>query len=262
MLKVNFYPMYENLLVIGATSELFSRLIPKWLPYVKTFTCIGQNEMILNKLKETYPHHVEIVSLNLLDHSSYAVIESLLKERSFDGLIQLQGYGLYGAFPSIEIEDHEKIFYLNFISLVKIAHLFMNFQKDENKKKVILHAASLAGIVHCPFLASYSAAKAALIHFSETIRIESASHFSILTLCPKAFGIQFSARASNGKFHNPESIEGYTKKVVEAFFQALLKKEASLYCTIWDSITAKLYPLIPKKWVLKIFEKRILRRLK
>lgn len=259
MSEIRYFPLYENLLVVGATSELFLEMIPKLLPYVKKFTCIGRDEKILSEIHSHYPHHVEILSLDLLDNNVYPRIESLLENQEFDGLLQLQGYGLYGFFDSIDLKDHEKIIQLNLVSLMKILHLFIQKQKRPNKCKLILQAASLAGIVYCPFLASYAAAKSALIHLSKTLELENLEHFKFITLSPKSFGSHFALRASLGKYEKPEG-KAYTEQVIKRFVQAVIHKKGDIYCSWADWFLAKLYFFVPKKLMYQIFKKIMLKR--
>jgi short-subunit dehydrogenase len=260
MSKIRSYPLYNHLLVVGATSEVFQLLVPKLLPYVQKITCIGRNETILQELKNQYPRLIESHQIDLSHLENYKKIEELLDKETFDGLIQLQGYGLYGTFESIDFIDHQKIIDLNLTSLMKIAHTFIRTQKNPAQKKLLLHAASLAGVVYCPFLASYSAAKAGLIHFTETLQIENLDHFNCIALCPKGFGTKFSLRASFGKYQNPPSFKHYTDQVIEAFLQAIISPKGQRFCTFSDWISSKLFFFIPKKYLFKRFQKKMEQR--
>jgi len=260
MSKLHSYPIYEHLLVVGATSELFSFLVPKLIPYVKKFTCVGRDAEILKKLELSYPKHIETVCLDLLNKDDFFSIQKLLSTQEYDGLLQLQGFGIYGRFETVDFQDHEKIFNLNFTIPAKIAHLFIRLQKQPNKKKIILNASSLAGEVYCPYLASYSAAKSALTHLTKTLHIENLEHFICVALCPKSFGQRFSFRASNGKFCNDNSINDYTKDVVDSFFKVLIQKKTKTFCTFFDWILSKLYFFVPKIILRRSFRHRLMRK--
>ena len=257
MSKISSYPLYKSLLVVGATSELFDRLIKDLLPYVEKFTCIGRNSEQLKTLQKLYPTHVDIIRLDLDEEPSYQTIETLLKTQSFDGLLQFQGFGIYGLFKDIPWQDHEKIMQLNLLSLMRIFHLFTKHQLSPANKKIVIHATSLAGLVYCPYLASYSAAKASLHHFTQTMAMEFSKELTIMSICPKAFGKNFSIKASKGFYENPQTIENYTKKVVSAFFHALIKKKPITFCTLSDRIQAFCYYLFPKKFLFYLFKKKM-----
>jgi short-subunit dehydrogenase len=262
MSKKSSYPLYKSILVIGATSELFFLLIKKLLPYVEKFVCIGRNQEHLHELKALYPSHVEIHAIDLEDEKSFDFIEHLIKTHSFDALLQFQGYGLYGLFEEISWQDHEKILQLNLNSLMRIFQLFAKFNYDPNQKKVIIHATSMAGLVYCPYLASYSAAKAGLHHFTKTMEMEYLDKFTIMSICPKGFGKSFSIKASKGHYQNSLEVETYTKKVVSSFFKALIQKKPKTFCTFLDLLSVLSFFLVPKKILFQQFKLKMTQRLK
>lgn len=260
MLKTHSYPLYDHLLVIGATSELFQLVLSRILPYVGKLTCIGRNLDGLKNLKEEYPNHLEILQADLSKKEDLALIDALIQKTSFDGLLQLQGYGYYGKYDEIEFIEHERIIQLNLLSLMEICHSFLKYQKSSDKKKLILHVASLAGIIHPPYIASYAAAKAALIHLTKTLQIENLDYFTFEVLCPGAFGKHFSYIASKGSYKNPDTYKRYTDQVVEALFAMIAHKKHRMYCTILDWLKGKIYFFSPLRWIKKGFDKRFSRK--
>lgn len=143
---------------------------------------------------------------------------------------------------------------------MEICHSFLKHQRSAGKKKLILHVASLAGIIYPPYLASYAAAKAALIHLTKTLQIENLEHFNFEVLCPGAFGKHFSFIASKGSYKNPDTYARYTSQVVEALFQVIANKKHYTYCTFFDWLKAKIYFFSPLSWIKKGFEKRFSRK--
>lgn len=256
------YPLYDHILVIGATSELFSLMIVPLLPYVRMMTCVGRNHAHLEKLKNDFPQHVTTHVVDLLEPEAMKTISHLIASNSFDALVQLQGFGHYGLFETIPSHDHEKILYVNLTSVITIANLFITHQKDPKKQKVILHAASLAGLVFCPYLASYGAAKAGLHHFTQTIALELGNDFFIQSLCPKAFGQHFSMIASSGLYRNPDSLRAYTAKVSQAFVDSLILRKKSTFCTVGDRLMALLYFAVPQRLMTYLFKRKMKKRVR
>ena len=143
---------------------------------------------------------------------------------------------------------------------MEICHSFVRHQKREGKKKLIVHIASLAGIIHPPFLASYAAAKSALIHLTKTLQIETVDHFQFSVLCPGAFGKHFSYIASKGTYQNSDDLANYTKQVADTLYKAIAYKKSITYCTFSDWLKARIYFIAPLKWIKKGFEKRFSRK--
>ncbi len=253
--------MYNHLLVIGATSELFHLLVSRLIPYITKFTCIGRNENRLLELKNKYPNHIEVIVLDLMQEASFQAIHQIIRSNDFDGLIQLQGYGIYGDFLDISIDDHIKIMHLNFHSYMRIFHDFAQFQKNLKKKKLIVHAASLAGIVPCAYLASYSAAKAALLHFTKAMELEHLDTFFIQAICPSSFGTEFAKTASKGLYKNSSSVKNYTDQVIKTFYDVIIFLKKKSYCSYLDFFKSHLYPILPKRILEKIFKNKIKSRI-
>ena len=92
-------------------------------------------------------------------------------EKHIDILINNAGGGISGSAEKTSLNDAKRLFDLNFFApfqAVKFAVPFMRAAKNG----IIINIGSVAGVMHVPFQAFYSASKAALEAFSNCLRGE------------------------------------------------------------------------------------------
>ena len=261
MSKSSSYPIYEHLLIIGATSELAEDLFEKILPLASQFTLVGRDTQKLRLLQARFGKKISILSIDLSNLNELNKLLLHIQEYKFDGLIQLQGLGYYGHFEQIEIPSHLEVLEINFTSQLQIIHQFVKYQKDPTQVKLIVSVASMAGLVSCPYLASYSTAKAALIHLSKILDIELKPEFRVLTVCPGAFGKAFSLKASSGKYHKQDGNKRYFSQVIETITQVIEHKKPKVFCCFLDRIKWIFSWVTPGVLLKKLFKKTLLSRI-
>lgn len=101
-----------------------------------------------------------------------------------DHLVNNAGSGLYGHFMDLPLEDDLHMMQLNMASLVTLSKLFGR-QMALRKEGRILNVASLLSFLPFPYYSVYSATKAFVLAFSETLAAElDGSGVVVTTLCP------------------------------------------------------------------------------
>jgi len=261
MSKNSSCPIYNHLLIIGATSELGLQLFEKINRLSKHFTLVGRDLKKLKALQNRFGEKVSTLCIDLSHHDSMQKLLVHIEEHTFDGLVQLQGLGYYGHFENIPITSHLEVIAINFTSQLQLIHHFVKHQQDNSHLKLILSVASIAGLVPCPYLASYSTAKAALIHLSKILDIELRDCFRVLTVCPGAFGKAFSLKASLGKYHKEDGNQHYFNQVIETIAYVIKNKKPKVFCSLLDQLKWLFSLITPRFLLKKLFKKTLLSRI-
>jgi len=92
-------------------------------------------------------------------------------EKRIDILINNAGMGISGAVEKTAPADARKLFELNFFSLFEAVKYALPYMRSQ-KGGVIINLGSVAGTMHVPFQAFYSASKAAVEALSNCLRGE------------------------------------------------------------------------------------------
>ena len=100
------------------------------------------------------------------------VASKIKKEHShIDVLINCAGVGTGGAVEDISYDQLKWVFDINVLGLVELTNRLIPLLKQSNTGRII-NLSSVAGEITIPFQVVYSMSKAAIIKFSEGLRIE------------------------------------------------------------------------------------------
>jgi uncharacterized protein len=112
-----------------------------------------------------------------------------------DFLVNNAGYGVFGEFAKVSLEDTLGQIQLNVTALTHLTRLFLGPMIERHSGK-IMNVASTAGFQPGPLMAVYYATKAYVISFSEALANElSGSGVTVTCLCPGATDTGFQGRA-------------------------------------------------------------------
>lgn len=101
-----------------------------------------------------------------------------------DMLVNNAGTGLYGEFVQTNLEEETRMINLNVTTLVVLTKLFARDMVMRGNGR-ILNVASLLSFLPFPYYSVYSATKAFVLAFSETVAAElEGTGVNVLTLCP------------------------------------------------------------------------------
>ncbi len=152
-----------------------------------------------NKYKT--PKNYSLLSLDVNnDLSIDKYIEEVLeKENVIDILINNAGVGITGPGEETNIKAMRENFETNFFGPIKLMQKTLPVMRN-NKSGLIINITSIAGYMGLPFRGCYSASKAAMEVFTESIRMETKRFgVNILTLAPG----EFATNIANRRYHSP-----------------------------------------------------------
>lgn len=124
-------------------------------------------------------------------------ILDLIEQEVPDLVINCAGFGAYGP----AIDHHLDLFELNANVPIQISLTAAKAMLKKGAPGVILNVSSAASLIPMPYLALYSAAKAALSSFSRSFDAEmSPFGIRVLVSLPGQINTEFAMKASGGKY--------------------------------------------------------------
>ena len=158
----------------------------------------GKLGKLKNELEKSYSIRAEVAITDLAQPGSAVKLCEEIHRRGFEveGLVNNAGFGLYGHFVSLSLEEQTQMIQLNIISLTELTRIFLPAMIQQ-KKGHILNVASTAAFQAGPLMAVYYATKAYVLYFSEAIANElQGTGVKVSALCPGPTISDFQSRAS------------------------------------------------------------------
>jgi short-subunit dehydrogenase len=168
-----------------------------------------------------------------------------------DWLINNAGFGTYGLFHELPIENELAEIQLNVAALVELTHRFLPGMVSRRSGAVI-NVASVAGFAPGPFWATYSATKAFVKSFSEAIAAELRSTgVHVLCVCPGFTRTEFQERADYDTSDLPSFIWMSADTVADQTVRAVGSKTVLVNGTM-NSMTASFVRLMPPSLLTRV----------
>jgi uncharacterized protein len=174
------------------------------------------------RLHAKYKVQCTILSMDLADPSSPQRIAEEIERRGIqvDLLVNNAGFGLSGEFLSHDPRREQAEIEVNVQALVALTHYFGKGMAARSKGGII-NVASNASLQPLPYMATYAATKAFVLHFSEAIHHELIGKgVHVMATCPGPTATSFfddtSTRMSR---KNMDSSEIVVRRTLKAFEQ-------------------------------------------
>lgn len=198
-------------LITGASSGLGADMARVLAQKGYNLILVARRKEKLEKLKKELEHpkkgfgiEAQIISMDLASTFNCMKLYNKIKKEDIDIVINNAGFGLFGEFCSTKLEKELDMIDLNIKSVHVLTKQFLKDFKEKDKG-YILNVASAAGFMSGPYMATYYATKAYVLHFTEAIREElkrTGSHVYVGALCPgpvdtnfnKVAGVTFSLK--------------------------------------------------------------------
>ena len=169
-------------------------------------------------------------------------------------LVNNAGYGLWGRFEELSLEDQQQMLRLNMQVPVELTHLLLPTLR-QSVKSYILNVASTAAYQAVPTLTLYAASKAFLLSFSRGLRYELRdSPVSVTCLSPGSTTTDFADRAgmNDALQATAAKVSMTPRQVAQAGIEALLAGQAEVIPGALNKISATMTSFVPKALTEKI----------
>ena len=161
-------------------------------------------------------------------------------------LVNNAGYGLYGRFSDLSVEEQQGMMHLNMSVPVTLTHHFLPRLMEE-KQAYILNVSSMSAYSSVATLAVYSGSKAFLLRWSRALRLElKGTGVKVTAVCPGSVNTGFIARAGMGALQDLADKFGTGPEPVAASaVRAMLKGKAEVVPGLLNAITGWLQRKMP-----------------
>lgn len=183
--------------ITGATSGIGKEMAVYLSQLGYQLILTGRNQQQLEKMQQRLPTKVEVIPLDLSEEQAPFQLYAFCKGRQVDLLVNNAGYGLFGTFDQIDLEDELNMLNVNIRALHILTKLFLRDFKKRDRGR-ILNVASSAGFLTGPLLSSYYASKNYVVRLTMAIYEElrrSNSRVTVSLLCPGPVDTNFNNRA-------------------------------------------------------------------
>ena len=154
-------------------------------------TLLQTKEMIRNQ----YHVQVKTIATDLSSPDSISEIEKVTRPLEVGLLINNAGYSITGEFHCEDWENQSKLLETILKTPMALTHFFVNEMIKRGRGGVILVSSAVA-YTSMPLWSVYSAGKAALLNFGESISQELKKYnVDVLTVCPGAMNTKFQGRS-------------------------------------------------------------------
>ena len=160
-------------IVTGASSGMGREFVLQLPQYVQVdeIWAIARRENALESLKQESSVPIRPISLDLLQQSSFDAFTKILEEEKPDIrlLVNAAGFGKFGYFEKISIDDDCKMLDLNCKALVVMTRLCIPYM---NSGSHILQLDSLSAFQPVPYITTYGATKSFVLSYSRAMNRE------------------------------------------------------------------------------------------
>lgn len=165
-------------LVTGASSGIgaaMARLLGSWkCDLVLTARRGDRLEALAGELAAAHGVNCRALIEDLADRDGPARLYRRVGEagRPIDILINNAGFACYQEFARTSWVRHAELLQVNVTSLIELTHRFLPDLLARPRRAHILNVSSIGAWIAVPYMASYGAAKACVLSFSETLAAE------------------------------------------------------------------------------------------
>lgn len=211
-------------LITGASKgigEVFAeQLAARGMNLVLVARSLDALESLAARLSAKYKVKCIALSADLADPNAADIIAAEMRRRDVqvDLLVNNAGLGMSGNFLTHELKQEQGSIQVNVQALVALSYLFGHAMKKRGAGGII-NIASNASFQPLPAMATYAAAKAFVLHFSEALNQElAADGVQVMAVCPGPTATNFFAGTStNLSSKDMDSSDSVVTKTLAAF---------------------------------------------
>jgi NAD(P)-dependent dehydrogenase (short-subunit alcohol dehydrogenase family) len=173
----------KRVLVTGGASGLGAALVAEFLK--------RGDRVLVTDLADSYdaPEGADYLRLNVTSDADWDAARAWVESNwgGLDVLVNNAGIATGGRIDVVSLDEWRGVIDVNLLSVVRGCRTFVPLMKQQGSGHIV-NTASLAGLVHPPAMASYTAVKAGVVAISETLSYElSPWDIAVSAVCPGFF---------------------------------------------------------------------------
>jgi uncharacterized protein len=188
----------KTALITGASAGLGTQLARLFAADGHDLVLIARRhdklEELAAQLRAAHGVHASVIAADLTDPTVPARVHEEVTRAGIEVefLVNNAGFGTSGAFAELALARELDLIELNVKSVTHLTGLFLPAMLARNSGR-ILNVGSGAGFTPGPFMATYYASKAFVVHFTEALAYElRGSQVTATVLCPGPTATEFS----------------------------------------------------------------------
>ncbi len=217
-------------------------------------TLVARNEARLDALLSELHgmgHTKMVADLSRSEGISRVATELAYGAARYQLLVNNAGFGALGDFAKIPMEKNREMIGVNILALVELSHAFL--QRAE-RGSAIIQVSSTLSFLPMPAQAVYSATKAFVTSFSESLWYQCRTKgISIVNLCPGATITNFQVRSGGKNGAIPSFVLETADEVASRALRAVDRKAGPTIISGWkNQLAALLARVVTRKQLAKI----------
>jgi short-subunit dehydrogenase len=242
-----------TVLITGASAGLGEEYARQLAPFAKRLLLVARRVDRLEALKKEFEARhsgleVKVLSADLGDPVARESFCAGLDGVVVDLLINNAGLGDHGPFETAQADRLRQMLEVNIVALTALTHRILPGMR-KNGSGAILNVSSVAGILPVPGLGVYSATKAYVNSFTESLRAElRGSGITVTAVCPGPVETEFTTvarRPGESELPAPNWIKVTPQEVVWESLQAVSRDRARVYPGLLVTLAAVVISLVP-----------------
>lgn len=171
-------------------------------------------------------------------------------------LINNAGVGQYGRFTELAYGDHASTLQINIGALTELSYYFSQHMLAHGKTSYLVQVASMAGIQPVRNFSVYSATKAYVCAFSDTLGFElENTNIHVMCLCPGGTWTDFFQNSGQRITPTGQKTMMTAEEVVKRSISAMLRKKKLFIPGTMNQVACFLPRFLPRSLALRIASK-------
>ena len=235
----------------GIGTEIARQLAARGMHLVLTARREDRLQALAEEVQTAHGSKTLLIPGDLLDPAEPKRIFDRVTEEGLDVALLVNNAG-FGSFASVEDTDTEtavNVTRLNVTALTELTYRFLEpmLARDEG---TILNVASVAAFQPVAYMPAYSASKAYVLHFTESLWAELRdTNVSITALCPGTTRTEFFDQAGDSTWLSRQSSHT-AAAVAKKGLNAAAKGKLSVVPGLKNAIAVQLSRFFPRKLVV------------
>jgi hypothetical protein len=156
-------------LVTGASSGIGAVFARELARAGYAVTCVARSQDRLESLLKELGHEHRLLVADLADRVQLQRVVDDVERTGYSLLVNNAGYGIYGRFQEIPVDQQERLMTVNMNALVRLSHAFL---KRASSGDALINVSSALSLLTYPGGAVYAGTKAFVTNFTESLWYE------------------------------------------------------------------------------------------
>ncbi len=211
--------MKKRALVTGASEGIGYVFAQRLAAEGYEVTAVARNEENLQRLMAEIGGGHSYIAADLTTAAGQDAIMQAISAAHFDLLINNAGIAAMGPFTDIPLKRHVEVLTLNCETVVKLSHAYL---KTATEGDALINVSSALAFMPMPIIGLYSATKAFVTSFSESLWFEQKPRgVYVMGLCPGITSTKFNEHSGGGTAATPKLMTETPEHLVDTALKAL-----------------------------------------